>query len=48
MIFLTAMVQEEDVEAGRSLGAVYLTKPFVAAALLTAVEKALPQADGTW
>ena len=48
VIFLSAKVQEEDVEAGRSLGAVYLTKPFVASALLDAVEKALPTSDGTW
>lgn len=48
VIFLSAKVQEDDVEAGRSLGATYLTKPFVATALLSAVEKALPAADGSW
>ncbi len=48
VIFLSAKVQEEDVEAGRALGATYLTKPFVASALLSAVEKALPPADGSW
>lgn len=48
VIFLSAKVQEEDVEAGRALGATYLTKPFVASALLSAVEKALPAADGSW
>lgn len=48
VIFLSAKVQDEDVEAGRSLGAVYLTKPFVATALLGAVEKALPTAEGSW
>ncbi len=48
VVFLSAKVQEEDVEAGRSLGAVYLTKPFVATALLNAVEKAVPSAGGTW
>ncbi|MDQ4094979.1 MAG: response regulator [Actinomycetota bacterium] len=40
-IFLSAHVREEDVEAGRSMEAVYLTKPFVATALLNAVEKIL-------
>ena len=48
VIFLSAKVQDEDVEAGRSLGAVYLTKPFVATALLDAVEKALPESEGSW
>ncbi len=40
-IFLSARVQPEDIEAGRALGATYLTKPFVATALLNAIEAAL-------
>ncbi len=40
-VFLSARVQDEDIEAGRSLGALYLTKPFVANALIGAVERAL-------
>lgn len=48
VVFLSARVQEEDVEAGRALGATYLTKPFVATALLDAVEKAVPDTGGTW
>jgi CheY-like chemotaxis protein len=40
-IFLSARVQARDIEAGRALGATYLTKPFVASALLTAVEREL-------
>lgn len=48
VIFLSAKVQNEDVEAGRALDATYLTKPFVASALLAAVERALPPEDGTW
>ena len=46
-IFLSARVQPEDIEAGRALGATYLTKPFVATALLNAIEAALaaPEAD---
>ena len=40
-IFLSARVQPQDIEAGRSLGATYLTKPFVASALLAAVDRAL-------
>lgn len=40
-IFLSARVQEEDIAAGRQLGAVYLTKPFVATALMRAVDNVL-------
>jgi CheY-like chemotaxis protein len=34
------------IEAGRALGATYLTKPFVATALLNAVERACAETDG--
>lgn len=44
-VFLSARVQPEDIERGRSLGATYLTKPFVASALLNAVERALVEAN---
>jgi CheY-like chemotaxis protein len=44
-IFLSARVQPEDIEAGRALGATYLTKPFVATALLNAVKAALAGDD---
>lgn len=37
-IFLSARVQDEDIAAGEALGAIYLTKPFVASALLAAVD----------
>lgn len=40
-IFLSARVLPADVEAGRALGATYLTKPFVASALLTSVQRAV-------
>jgi CheY-like chemotaxis protein len=43
-VFLSARVQPQDVEAGRALGATYLTKPFVASALIAAVDKALDEA----
>lgn len=46
-VFLSARVQTDQVAAGRDLGAIYLTKPFVAAALLSAVERSLPGA-GSW
>ena len=50
-IFLSARVLPEDIEAGRAMGATYLTKPFVATALLRAVEQAAPReepADEGW
>ena len=46
-IFLSARVQPHDIAAGRALGATYLTKPFVGAALLTAVDAALRGASGS-
>ena len=47
-IFLSARVTPEDISAGQALGAVYLTKPFVATALLQAVERVAPAAPDTW
>jgi DNA-binding response OmpR family regulator len=47
-IFLSARVQQESIDTGRALGATYLTKPFVASALLGAIEKALPAAGDGW
>ena len=40
-IFLSARVRPSDIEAGRALGATYLTKPFVASALLAAIDELL-------
>ena len=40
-IFLSARVQEADIERGRALGAQYLPKPFVATALLNKVASCL-------
>ena len=42
-IFLSARVGPEDIKAGTSLGAVYLTKPYVMSSLLGALETALAQ-----
>lgn len=51
-IFLSGRVLEEDIAAGRALGATYLTKPVVLTALTSAVDNALqPEAAlaaGTW
>lgn len=40
VVFLSARVQPEDITAGRQIGAHYLTKPFVATALLSMIERA--------
>ena len=40
-IFLSARVQQHDIEAGEARNALYLTKPFVASALLSAVDRLL-------
>jgi len=51
VIFLSARVSPEDVDAGRSLDADYLTKPYVMDSLLAAIDKLLTnplQAAGSW
>ena len=47
-IFLSARVQQESIDAGREMGATYLTKPFVASALLTAIDQTLPAVNDSW
>jgi CheY-like chemotaxis protein len=47
-IFLSARVLPADIEAGRALGASYLTKPFIATALLAAINEAIAPALDTW
>lgn len=49
-VFLSAKVQPEDIETGRALGATYLTKPFVASALLDAVDRSIskPEILDSW
>ncbi len=44
-IFLSARVGPDDIEAGTSLGASYLTKPYVMSALLAAIEQAVTHVD---
>lgn len=50
VVFLSARVQPEDIQSGIEMGATYLTKPFVAAALLAAVDRALAASvdGGAW
>jgi CheY-like chemotaxis protein len=45
-IFLSGRVEHHDVEAGRSLNATYLTKPFSAIALCNALERLSPVEAG--
>ncbi len=40
-IFLSGRMKPEDIAAGRALGAVYLTKPFVGTSLISAIDKLL-------
>jgi DNA-binding response OmpR family regulator len=47
-IFLSARILPADIAAGRGLGATYLTKPFVAPALLAAVTALLDPAAEDW
>lgn len=44
-IFLSGRVQEADIDAGKALGAAYLTKPLVLSALGNAITQALQPAD---
>ena len=44
-VFLSAPVMPEDVQKGRDMRAIYLTKPFVTSTLSGAVDKALAEAD---
>ena len=41
VIFLSSRILPADIEAGRSLGATYLTKPVILSALTAAIEAAL-------
>jgi CheY-like chemotaxis protein len=47
-IFLSARVTPQDIEAGRALGARYLTKPFVATALLGAIKAVEKPPEDGW
>jgi DNA-binding response OmpR family regulator len=47
-IFLSAKVTDEDIEIGRAAGATYLTKPFIASALLAAIDEAIVPTLEAW
>lgn len=44
-IFLSAIVDSASIRTGTELGATYLTKPFVASALLKAIDRALKRGE---
>ena len=46
IIFLSGSVDQEHIDRGRDLGAVYLTKPYIRSALCNAIDQALPQLEG--
>lgn len=49
VLFLSARADSDDIETGPTLGATYLTQPFIANALFTAIDKVLtPVQEGTW
>ncbi len=46
IIFLSANVDQVHIDRGREIGAVYLTKPYIRAALRNAIDKALAEHEG--
>lgn len=46
IIFLSANVDQRHIDRGREMGAVYLTKPYIRAALCNAIDKAVTPPDG--
>jgi CheY-like chemotaxis protein len=46
-VFLSGEIEQEAIDRGHQMGATYLTKPFVASALLRAIDRAMaPAAPG--
>ena len=46
IIFLSANVEQHHIDRGRELGAVYLTKPYIRAALCDVIDNAVVKRDG--
>lgn len=46
IIFLSGKVDQEHIDRGHELGAVYLTKPYIRSALANAIDKAVTTPDG--
>jgi CheY-like chemotaxis protein len=49
-VFLSGEIDPASIARGEALGAIYLTKPFIASALLKAIDQAVapPQTDDGW
>jgi len=49
-VFLSGELEQAAIDRGHGMGAIYLTKPFIASALLKAIEQAIEpaQADDGW
>jgi len=45
IVFLTASIDPEDIEAAKELSDAYLTKPFIASALLATIERVCVPSD---
>jgi CheY-like chemotaxis protein len=49
-VFLSGEIEQEAIDRGHRMGAIYLTKPFIASALLKAIDQAIAPAahDDGW
>ena len=43
-VFLSGEIEQAAIDRGHGMGAIYLTKPFIASALLKAIDQAIEQA----
>ena len=48
IIFLSGRIEDAQIAEGRRMGAVYLTKPFIASALLNAIERTMAVSEPSW
>jgi CheY-like chemotaxis protein len=44
-VFLSGEIEQAAIDRGHGMGAIYLTKPFIASALLKAIDQAIAPAD---
>ena len=45
-VFLSGEIEQSAIQRGQDMGAIYLTKPFIASALLKAIDQAITPLDG--
>ena len=48
IIFLSGRIESPQIEEGRRLGDAYLTKPFIASALLKAIDRVVSVSEPSW